>query len=281
MSAGHRPPPAISSPYILRSNREMRVLIHQDWEGDLSDTLLSRVGKMERDPNWEVVPTCPGSLVFRIKRMRGDLYLKYFRPSGWVDRAKSLVRGTKAQRAWRGGGLLRRHGFRTPPLIALGEGSSCFGSSLGFLLTEAVQGPRLKQILKAGFQDWLAERGWRKGPFLRMLARTIADLHGKGIYHGDLNPTNILVDPEGDLSPSTFCFLDNARCRFMRRVPYGLRVRDLSGLNNPRLGSITMRDRLRFFLIYEKHLGVRDPKGMAREIWKRSSRPRKRNRGGQ
>jgi serine/threonine protein kinase len=135
-------------------------------------------------------------------------------------------------------------------------------------------------MVEDGFEDHLAAMGWRKGPFLKMLAVTIAELHRRGIYHGDLNPTNILVDLEGDLSPSTFCFLDNARCRLMKKVPYQLRLRDLSGLNHPRLDSISARDRLRFFSLYCRHLGRRDGMEMIQDIWRRSIRPRRRHGAG-
>jgi len=132
-------------------------------------------------------------------------------------------------------------------------------------------------MVKDGFEDHLAAMGWRKGPFLKMLAVTIAELHRRGIYHGDLNPTNILVDLKGDLSPSTFCFLDNARCRLMKKVPYQLRLRDLSGLNHPRLDSISARDRLRFFSLYRRHLGTQDGIEMVQQIRNRSMRTRKQN----
>jgi len=268
-------------PYSLRQKGRRKLLIRSDWEReDLLEILFCEMEQLEGNSACELIPTSKGSLVFKIKGAKGELYLKYFQGQGWKGRLKVLLRGTRAQRSWRGGSLLRRSGFATPSLIGLGMSSSFFSPPLDFLLTEAVRGLRLKQLLKDGFEKWLAERGWGKGAFLKMLALTVAELHRRGIYHGDLNPTNILVNPEGDLGLSTFCFLDNARCRRMRRVPYALRVRDLSGLNNPRLPSISVRDRLRFFAIYEKHLGAHDPGEMMEEIWQRSVRPRKRHRQG-
>jgi tRNA A-37 threonylcarbamoyl transferase component Bud32 len=255
------------------------VLIHRQWEReDLLDLLFCEVERLQGNPCVEAIPTCKGSRVFKIQGSQGELYLKHFHYLRKTDRVKALFRGTKSERSWRGGNLLRRLGFNTPPLVARGESTSPFAPCLDFLVTEAVAGPRLKHLLREGFEDRLAERGWRKGPFLKWLALTVADLHRKGIYHGDLNPTNILVNLEGELGLSTFCFLDNARCRRMRKVPYALRLKDLSGLNHPRLPSVSMRDRLRFFSIYQKHLGAHDPREMVRQIWQRSIRPRKRHR---
>ena len=265
--------------YSLRRENRIRILIRKDWaREDLLRVLFAEAEGLDENPGIERVPTCRGSRVFRIKGFKGELYLKHFRDFAWKDRAKALVRGTRAQRSWRGGNLLRNLGFSTPAPIAVGESSSFLAPPVDFLLTEAAQGPRLKQLLKDGFEDELTKRGWRKGQFLKMLAVTIAELHRRGVYHGDLNPTNILVSPEGDLSLSTFCFIDNVRCRLMRRVPYRLRLRDLAGLNNPRLPSISNRDRLRFFSLYRRHLGARDPKDMTKQIWERSIRPRKRHR---
>ncbi len=263
---------------IIRERKGVELLIGKDWEEEaLVQILFTRPERLSDNPVCELIPTCEGSLVFRLKGRKGELYLKHFRTFGWAERAKAVVRGTRAERSWRGGDLLHRLGFRTPPLVALGRSSTFFSPPVDFLLTEAVRGPRLKQMVKDGFEGHLAAMGWRKGPFLKMLAVTIAELHRRGIYHGDLNPTNILVDLKGDLSPSTFCFLDNARCRLMKKVPYQLRLRDLSGLNHPRLDSISARDRLRFFSLYRRHLGTQDGIEMVQQIRNRSLRPRKRN----
>lgn len=262
----------------IRRSKGMKLLIRKDWEQeDLLEILFTRAERLRENPACELIPTSKGSLVFKLQGNKGELYLKHFRTSGWPARVKALIQGTRAQRSWRGGNLLRRFGFSTPSLIAAGKNSRLFAPLSDFLLTEAVRGPRLKQLLQEGLQDRLAEKGWRERPFLKTLALTVAELHRKGIYHGDLNPTNILVNLEEDLSPSTFCFLDNARCRLMKKVPYRLRVRDLSGLNNPRLGSVSVRDRLRFFCLYRAHLGTQDGMEMVQQIWNRSTRPRKRH----
>jgi len=268
-----------SPPYALRQGKRVRLLIHKEWEReDLLEILFCQPERIQGNPVVEPIPTSKGSRVFKIKGAKGELYLKYFRNLGWMDRIKSLVRGTKGERSWRGGDLLRRLGFNTPPLIALGRSTSLLAPPVDFLVTRAVSGPRLKQLLKDGLQDRLSEKGWGKGPFLKMLAITIAELHRRGVYHGDLNPTNILVDLESDLGLLTFCFLDNARCRPMKRVPDALRIKDLSGLNSARLPSLSIRDRLRFFSIYQRQLGAKDPKEMIEKIRQRSSRPRKRHR---
>lgn len=265
--------------YSLRRSRRVKLLIRKDWEREeLLEVITLEAERLQKNPACERVPTGKSSLVFKMKVPKGELYLKHFRDSGWINRAKALVLGTRAEKSWRGGNLLRSMGFTTPPLVGMGTSSSLFGRPLDFLVTEAVRGPRLKQLLKDEPEKQLAAKGWRKGAFLEMLALTIAELHRRGVYHGDLNPTNILVNLEGDLGLSTFCFLDNARCQLMKRVPYALRVKDLSGLNNPRLPCISTRDRLRFFSVYRKSLGVHDPKAMVQHIWQRSIRPRKRHR---
>ena len=265
-----------NTPFIIREREGVELLIDEDWEEEaLTQILFTKADRLSENPVCELIPTCKGTLVFRLKGRKGELYLKHFRTFGWAERAKAVLRGTRAERSWRGGDLLHGLGFHTPPLVALGRSSTFFSPRVDFLLTEAARGPRLKQMVKDGFEDHLAARGWRKGPFVKMLAVTIAELHRRGIYHGDLNPTNILVDLERDLSPSTFCFLDNARCRLMKKVPYQLRLRDLSGLNHPRLDSISVRDRLRFFSLYRRHLGTQDGIEMVQQIRNRSMRPRK------
>jgi len=263
--------------FRLREERGVKLWIHREWEGeDLVGLLRGQIAGGPPDPRVEMVPTCEGSRVYRIRLSRGVLYVKHFCYRGPVEVVKALIRGSKGERAWRGGQLLRSLGFSSPPLVARGKRISLLTAPVDFVVTEAVSGLRLKQLLQDGFGDRLGERGWRKRDFLRTLAFTVAELHRRGVYHGDLNPTNILVDLEGDLSPAAFCFLDNGRCRQMRRVPYRLRLRDLAGLNHPRLPAITIRDRLRFFSLYRSCLGGQDPKEMALRIYQRSVRPRRR-----
>lgn len=260
-----------------REERGIKIWIHRDWEGDdLLGLLRDGLEGAISDPRVERVPTCKGSRVFRLRLARGDLYLKHFCYRSPAELVKALFRGSKGERAWRGGHLLRSLGFNSPPLVALGKRISLLSPPVDFVVTEAVSGLRLKQLLQDGFESRLAERGWTKRNFLRTLALTIAQLHRQGVYHGDLNPTNILVDLEGNLDIATFCFLDNGRCRQMKKVPYGLRLRDLAGLNHPRLPAVSARDRLRFFSLYRRSLGSLDPKEMAFQIQRRSVRPRRR-----
>lgn len=60
----------------------------------------------------------------------------------------------------------------------------------GFLVLDFIEGDRLDEIVSVDLEPPI-ER------IVRTLVGTVADLHRDGIVHGDLKPTNVLVDPVG------------------------------------------------------------------------------------
>jgi tRNA A-37 threonylcarbamoyl transferase component Bud32 len=100
---------------------------------------------------------------------------------------------------------------------------------------------------------YIKARQWApadKKKFLRCLAHTIAGLHARGVYHGDLKSTNILAR-END-SSWDFLFVDLDRVSFSRPLTFERRANNLAQINASVADVISLLDRLRFFRIYSR-----------------------------
>lgn len=103
----------------------------------------------------------------------------------------------------------------------------------------------------------------------RRLARLLADfvrsIHDRAIYHRDLNPMNILIDPEAE----RFWLVDLDSIHLGRTLTERRREKNLVQIGLLPEGHVHNRDRLRFLLTYDR--GDREfwsPSRLA-ELWRR------------
>jgi serine/threonine-protein kinase len=61
-----------------------------------------------------------------------------------------------------------------------------------FIAMELVPGRTLKQVLADGKPDLDAAIGW-----VRQVAEAMRDAHASGLVHGDLKPSNLMIEPDG------------------------------------------------------------------------------------
>jgi hypothetical protein len=89
------------------------------------------------------------------------------------------------------------------------------------------------------------------------LADWAADLHARGVYHGDWKALHMFVGTGGDGSPS-IVLIDTDRVKFLRG-PVGLdrRLRNLAQLHASIPLVVTRTERLRWWRRYAERLGVR------------------------
>jgi tRNA A-37 threonylcarbamoyl transferase component Bud32 len=112
--------------------------------------------------------------------------------------------------------------------------------------------------------DHLAHRLFRAGDrtaamaLLAASARWLADLHARGIYHGDLKAVNVLVDETAE--GPVFHLIDTDRVRFFRRGLDERRVtKNLAQLAASIGRCVTRTDRLRWYRRYASAWGAAPP----------------------
>ncbi|MGH7772398.1 MAG: lipopolysaccharide kinase InaA family protein [Candidatus Binatia bacterium] len=189
-----------------------------------------------------------------------EFYLKIYHRSAFLGTLKDLFRDSKAFRALKQGEALSERGFHVPLTIAAGEERNFRLLKRAFLLTLGIRGVPLHLFLREHFLPPLDLGGLRrKREYLERLALETRRLHRHGFVHGDLVPSNILVQAgEGGI---TFFYMDNDRTRhYPLQSPHFLMRRNLVQLNRFTLTGISLQDRMRFLRFYlgQKSWGERE-----------------------
>jgi len=179
-----------------------------------------------------------------------EFYLKIYYPSRVLGSFKDLFRHSKAFRALKQGAALSQRGFHVPLTIAAGEERSLRLLGKAFLLTLGVGGSPLPLFLRESSSFPLDGPALRsKREYIKELALATHRLHGCGFVHGDLVPSNILVQAQD--GRVTFFYMDNDRTRrYPAWLPHLLWKRNLVQLNRFVLAGITLQDRMRFLKAY-------------------------------
>jgi serine/threonine protein kinase len=204
-----------------------------------------------------------------------EFYLKIYHRYEALSALKDLFRDSKAVRALKQTEALRREGFAAPLPVAAGEERNFGFLGRAFLLTVAVEGSPLPLFLQNSSSAPLEASGLkRKRRWLRQLALEVRRLHQCGFVHGDLIPSNILVQSNGG---ATFFYVDNDRTRrYPTWLPQHLWKRNLVQLNRFVLTGISLQDRMRFLRSYlgKGEWGERERR-LARWLEKRTRRRRR------
>jgi serine/threonine protein kinase len=180
------------------------------------------------------------------------LFLKVFHGFGGIAACKDIFRSSRALRSLRQMVALARLNFSVPIAVAAGEQRQGRLLRKAFVLTLAVKGESLPDLLKQPGLGWDSVEK-RRG--LKKLALEVQRLHRMGFVHGDLVATNIFVSRVAGEAPRFF-FMDHDRTRrYPGWIPQGLWRRNLVQLNRMPLPGITLQDRVRFLSHY---LGSKD-----------------------
>jgi hypothetical protein len=210
---------------------------------EISNHLHGHGRSFRRHPETRKIDYCNGDITL-------ELYLKIYYPSTIFECLKDCFRQSRAFRAFRATHVLERSGFHVPTGVAAGEIRTLCWVRRAFLLTLAVPAvplPRYLQMQYARPGGALAVK--RKREFLKQLALEIRRMHGLGFVHGDLIPSNIMVQADGE--GAKFFALDHDRTRrYPAWLPNRLWRRNLVQLNRMELTNISRRDRVRFLKYY-------------------------------
>lgn len=133
------------------------------------------------------------------------LVVKHYKRPNPIQRvAYSFFKKSKAARAYIFAAMLRQKGFNTPHEVAYLELGNGILMSDSYFVSESCMLPPLSNLLRCeDFNHDIADA----------LAQLLADMHAKGVLHGDLNLTNILYDKTKD-GGFSFWLIDTNRSKF-------------------------------------------------------------------
>ncbi len=225
---------------------------------DADATLRDAAGEWGCHPDWVDVHASRGARVWRSRPGAAPAFFwKEFRARTAWDPLKSLLRGSRAARALRGGEALAALGLEAPRVLALAEERGFWGPSRSLLVTEAVELPALDRWAATG------DLGAReRRVIVANVGGAIARLHGGGLVHGDLRPSNVLCTRDA----RRIVFLDNERTR--RSESHRERIRNLVQLGVDQTDRPFRTDRVRFVHAYARALGRSDEwaRALVREL---------------
>ncbi len=178
--------------------------------------------------------------VFAVSTQNHSLVVKEYRAGGWTRRVADLFRGSPALRAWRGGhGLLARGSGAALPMAFVER------RRFGIPIASAIVLEDLRALEAADecSKEYASER-----EVLRALARLASGMHRRGVIHGDLKASHVLLERDGERISGRLIDLEGVR--FHRRLSDRQRIHALAQLNASLPDRISDEGRLRAFDCY-------------------------------
>jgi len=222
-----------------------------------------------------------------------SLILKQYLNRSFFDILKNSLRPCRAERAFKAGRMLKRYGFFTPDIVAVGRKTFAGIPTGNFLITSQVENsvPLYKMLVPlettnqkcltpingSNTKDRLSLTGLdidisQKQQLIKQFGQTVGRMHAAGIFHGDLRLGNILVKPVVSLSNPkddnrfVFIFLDNERTRKFKKLPESLRLKNLVQISMSR-ENISDSDRMHFLDAYLAQQNIKiDKEKLAAQI---------------
>jgi tRNA A-37 threonylcarbamoyl transferase component Bud32 len=173
---------------------------------------------------------------------------KEYLPRGGWDSLKNLFRASKARVELRLSAKLLNMGISVPEPIAAVETRSFRRLVKSYLFTEEIVGSvSLLELMDAQEHQTLSRAELNK--VVEALAATVARAHEKGVYHGDLNASHLLLRNWKDQSPQIY-LIDFENTRIRNTVGREERTRDIGRLERSASYFLPVRERLRFLKYY-------------------------------
>jgi len=168
-----------------------------------------------------------------IKRFQVDnlniVVKRYKLPNFFQRIIYSTIRSTKAQRAYDYGLIFKKLGIDTPePIAYILTYRGLF--SYGYFISLNTDDESVLQVLqKSGTSS--SEKIENNRKLLTELAFFLADLHEKGIFHGDLNLSNVLYRIKDN--KYHFSLIDTNRSHFYKHASNNTCIKNLTRLTQP------------------------------------------------
>jgi tRNA A-37 threonylcarbamoyl transferase component Bud32 len=170
-----------------------------------------------------------------------ELCVKEYQPRTLARRLEDLLRPAAPLREWRAALELARLGVPAPAAYALVLPAP-LGAESAFVVLESIA-----DAIGVN-RHALRIDARRRSELVDAVASFVAALHARGIAHGDLKGSNLLVRERG--AAFELFLVDLAEVRFASAVPEAERVEALAQLNASTPLAVTLRQRVRFLARY-------------------------------
>lgn len=216
-----------------------------------------------------------------------SVYLKRHERLPWPARLRALIdpggRHTPAAAEWAHLERARALGVAVPDAVAVGERIGPWGRLSSFLMVAELTGAvELNEAVPALARSMPASEfgAWKRAVVAEM-TEMVARLHRANVFHKDLYLCHFFLDTTPRARPgSRLTLIDLHRLGEHRWTAFRWRWKDLGQLLFSTFGveGIDDRDRLRFWRLYRRAVGLRWPRWQARRIVAKAARYRAHNR---
>jgi len=134
--------------------------------------------------------------------------VKRFRHNGWLKQIVYSIRKSKARRAYDNSMDFLAAGLNTPRPVGYVELGRRHGVADAYYVCEQCPMPDARCLEHAGHDAKMMSR----------LMSVVAQMHSKGIVHGDLNLSNILYSEDRESGGYRFTFIDTNRAKTKNRL---------------------------------------------------------------
>jgi len=230
---------------ISRSWRE-RYCGRRDFGHAAARTLIAQHLDKQKDQQTIIKKSSKSTLTTHALQPGQTQCVKGCRNRGFVYALLNLFKKSRALKSWIAANGLIVRGVLTPlPLAMVEKRCGPLVQENFYICNWLENSPELN--------TYITGRQWQdadKKKFVRCLAKTIAGLHARGIYHADLKSNNILV--RAAAASWEFFFVDLDRVSFNRPLTFDRRANNLAQIHASVADVMTVRDRLYFFRIYSR-----------------------------
>jgi tRNA A-37 threonylcarbamoyl transferase component Bud32 len=209
---------------------------------------LELIRRSEGDVIDDVAKSSITSITLDLHGERMRIAAKEYLPRGGWSAVKNFFRASKALVELRLSAKLLALGVPVPEPVAAVEIRSFRVLKSSCLFTgEIVGGASLLELMDAQEHQNLSRS--RLNGIIDALAATIAGAHNKGVFHGDLNASHLILRNWKEAAPEVFLIdFENTRVRDL--VGMEERVRDIGRLERSASYFLPARERLRFLRSY-------------------------------
>ena len=175
---------------------------------------------------------------------------KEYLPRGWANSLKDLFRPSKARVELMMSARLAELGVPVPAPVAAVEIRSLRALRKAYLFGEEIVGARsLLELMDARAHEGLGRHQFSR--VIETIAETIAHAHDRGLFHGDLNASHVIIRNWEKDTPDVY-LLDFENSRIRANVGMRERLRDVGRLERSASYFLPVRERLRFLKRYIK-----------------------------